>query len=619
MKTLTLFLMVFFPVWVCGQSNINTISGYVYQSSDKTPLPGVAVQVKNNPKQRTLTNAKGYFTITLSANENVLTFSFLGFKKQEVVIKKQSSIKVYLEEDSNTLDEVVVIGYGVQNKMSMTGAVSISGKAAGMASQHYMMNHHAPQDFNTESYSAISENGFKTSLSNPLSTFSIDVDAASYSNMRRFIQNGQLPPKDAVRIEELINYFQYPYAAPKGKHPIHIQTEITTAPWNKKHQLVKIGLKAKPIESDNLPAANLVFLIDVSGSMQGSDRLGLLKTAFKLLTDQLREQDKVSIVVYAGAAGVVLPSTSGDDKTKIKAALEQLEAGGSTAGGAGIKKAYQIARSQFIKGGNNRVILATDGDFNVGASSDTEMQRLIEENRNYGVFLTVLGFGMGNLKDSKMEALADKGNGNYAYIDNMNEAKKVLVNEFGSTLFTIAKDVKLQVEFNPLKVKAYRLIGYENRLLNKEDFADDTKDAGDMGAGHSVTALYEVIPVGVQSAFVKKDDDLKYQQAGSIKNSAELLTVNVRYKNPGNEESILLSHPFIADHTHLEKASADLKFAAAIATFGMYLRNSEYLQDFNFADLLTLAKAGKGDDKEGYRAEFIQLIENARLIKSSKE
>jgi Ca-activated chloride channel family protein len=616
MKTLTLFLMVFFPVWVCGQSNIKTISGYVYQSSDKTPLPGVLVKVKDHPNQKTLTNASGYFKITLSSNDKILEFSFLGFKKREVTIRKQTSIKVYLDEDTHTLDEVVVVGYAPQVKRDISGA--ISSKVAGMSFSHQAVNHAIRQDFNTESYSAISENGFKTAFSNPLSTFSIDVDAASYSNMRRFIQNGQLPPKDAVRIEELINYFQYPYEAPRGKHPVNIQTEITTAPWNKKHQLVKIGLKAKPIESDNLPATNLVFLIDVSGSMQGPSRLGLLKTAFKLLADQLREQDKVSIVVYAGAAGVVLPATSGNQKIKIKAALEQLEAGGSTAGGAGIKKAYEIARSQFIKGGNNRVILATDGDFNVGASSDAEMQSLIEENRNDGVFLTVLGFGVGNLKDSKMEAIADKGNGNYAYIDNMNEAKKVLVNEFGSTLFTVAKDVKLQVEFNPAKVKAYRLIGYENRLLNKEDFTDDTKDAGDMGAGHSVTALYEIIPVGVNSNFIKPETDLKYQEPVAIKKSDDLLTVHVRYKNPGNEESILLSQPLLAQGNSIEKASTDLKFAAAIATFGMYLRNSEYLQDFNYSDLISLARAGKGEDTEGYRAEFIQLIENARLLKASK-
>ena len=362
-----------------------------------------------------------------------------------------------------------------------------------------------------EEYKAEKEIGFKATDKDPQTTFSIDVDRAAYTNVRRFImQNGQLPPKDAVRIEEMINYFDYNYAQPKGKDPINIETEISDSPWNKGLKILHIGLQAKTIPTDNLPASNLVFLIDVSGSMSDPNKLPLVKTAFKLLTDQLREKDKVAIVVYAGAAGLVLPPTSGKEKNKIKDALDNLSAGGSTAGGAGIELAYKTAFENFVKDGNNRVILATDGDFNVGVSSNDDLEKLVENKRKSGIFLSVLGFGMGNYKDSKMEILSDKGNGNYAYIDNLLEAEKVFVKEFGGTLFTVAKDVKLQLEFNPKYVKAYRLIGYENRVLANEDFKNDAKDAGEMGSGHTVTAIYEIIPAGVESAFLP--DKLKYQQ-----------------------------------------------------------------------------------------------------------
>ncbi|HET8828477.1 MAG TPA: VWA domain-containing protein, partial [Pelobium sp.] len=478
---------------------------------------------------------------------------------------------------------------------------------------------YSAQDFNTENYSAINENGFKNPNADPLSTFSIDVDAASYSNMRRFIRNGQMPPKDAVRVEELINYFGYNYPEPKGDDPVSITTDVADAPWNKNHRLVRIGLKTKSIKTENLPSSNLVFLIDVSGSMQGPDRLELLKTSMKLLTDQLRPNDKVAIVVYAGAAGLVLPSTNGNDKQKIKDALTNLSAGGSTAGGAGIKLAYETAKSNFIKGGNNRVILATDGDFNVGASSDTEMQRMIEGYRNDGVFLSVLGFGQGNLKDSKMEVIADKGNGNYAYIDGINEAKKVLINEFGGTLFTVAKDVKLQVEFNPAKVEAYRLVGYENRLLNNEDFKDDKKDAGEMGAGHTVTALYEIIPKGYTDEFVKKTDDMKYQKNKELKSSDELLTVKMRYKQPDGNKSKELSVSLADNNQKLADANLDFKFVAAVAEFGLLIRDSEFKQNATFENVITLAKKAKGIDDNGYRAEFIQLAENAKLLAKNQE
>ncbi|MGH2649480.1 MAG: vWA domain-containing protein, partial [Ginsengibacter sp.] len=385
--------------------------------------------------------------------------------------------------------------------------------------------------FNTEDYDHIIENNFHTASQEPLSTFSIDVDRAAYSNVRRYIEQGMLPPKGAVRIEEMINYFDYNYTPPANDDPFSVHTEIASCPWNSKHQLVQIGLQGKKIPTQDLPPSNLVFLVDVSGSMDEPNKLPLVQESLKLLTDRLRENDNVAIVVYAGNAGVVLPSTSGADKIKIKQAIDELEAGGSTAGGEGIKLAYKIAGQHLKPHGNNRIILATDGDFNVGVSSDDELVSLIEKERQGGIYLSVLGYGMGNYKDNKMEQLADKGNGNHNYIDNLSEAKKVLVNEFGGTLFTIAKDVKLQVEFNPAFVHAYRLIGYENRALANEDFNDDKKDAGELGAGHTVTALYEIIPAGVNDTLIRKVDDLKYQYKKEVtQNDNELMNIKLRYK-----------------------------------------------------------------------------------------
>ncbi len=449
------------------------------------------------------------------------------------------------------------------------------------------------------------------------------MDAASYSNVRRFLNTGQLPPAGAVRIEEMINYFKYEYPQPENKDPFSINTEISEAPWNKDHKLVLIGLQGKKIPVENLPASNLVFLIDVSGSMQGPERIGLVKASMKMLVEQLREQDKVAIVVYAGAAGMVLPSTPGSDKQKIREAIDNLEAGGSTAGGAGIKLAYKTAKEYFVKGGNNRVILCTDGDFNVGESSDDAMERLIEEERKSGVFLTVLGYGMGNYQDAKMQKLADKGNGNHAYIDGITEAKKVLVNEFGGTLFTIAKDVKLQIEFNPAKVQAYRLIGYENRMLAKEDFNDDKKDAGELGSGHTVTALYEVIPVGVKSSFLPSVDPLKYQpdneNAGRKSGTDEIMTVKFRYKAPDGELSKLIEHPLLDKSVFIAKTSDNFRFAAAVAQFGMLLRNSEFKSNASFESVLSLAKKSMTTDADGYRSEFVRLVESARLLSKGKE
>lgn len=463
------------------------------------------------------------------------------------------------------------------------------------------------EESNNESYSEITENDFEHTKVSPLSTFSIDVDKASYSNIRRLLNNGQNVPSDAVKIEEMINYFDYDYPQPKDNHPFSINTEVTVTPWNKTTKLVKIGLQGKTYETENLPPSNLTFLIDVSGSMDSSNKLGLLKQAFKLLVNQLREQDRVSIVVYAGAAGVVLEPTSGKHKEKILNALNNLRAGGSTAGGQGIRLAYKLAKKNFKKNGNNRVILATDGDFNVGPSSDKAMERLIEEKRKSGVFLSVLGFGYGNYKDSKLETLADKGNGNHAYIDTMQEAQKVFGKEFGGTLYTIAKDVKIQVEFNPINVQAYRLIGYENRLLDDEDFIDDTKDAGELGSGHKVTALYEVIPVGVNSPYLKEVSDLKYTNNSNTSNSNELFTVKFRYKKPSEDKSIEMVH---VQENVISDMSEDLKFAAAVALFGMQLRQSKYYNDVTIDNVIALAKEGKGNDKDGYRSEFIRLVES---------
>jgi len=469
---------------------------------------------------------------------------------------------------------------------------------------------------NREQYQEIDENPFIAVSASPRSTFSIDVDRASYSNLRRFVTEGKTPPRDAVRIEELVNYFPYDYAEPDGDAPLALAAEVGAAPWHTQHRLVRIGLQARRIEMGDAPPANFVFLIDVSGSMQDANKLPLLQRAFALLVEQLRPQDRVAIVVYAGAAGLVLPSTAGTDKGAILEAIQALEAGGSTAGGAGIRLAYAEAVAHFVRGGNNRVILATDGDFNVGASSDSEMVQLIEEKRANGVFLTVLGFGEGNLQDAKMEKLAQHGNGNYAYIDSLLEARKVLVHEMGGTLLTIAKDVKVQVEFNPSRVRAYRLIGYENRLLRDEDFADDTKDAGDIGSGHAVTALYEVIPVGVESdVAVREAAPLHYQQGGPAEGDAsdELLTVQVRYKNPEDAHSELLSLPVV--DAGEAAASLDFQFQAAVAEFGLLLRHSPYKGTADFGHVVVTARASLGDDSEGYRAEFVQLVERARGMK----
>jgi len=689
MKNLGLILFFVLATWhITAQQK--TITGIVTSHSDGLPLPGVSILIKGTT-QGTATDFDGKYSITAQLGD-ILIFNYVGFITEKQTIGDSLIINVALKEDQNSLDEVVVVGYGTTTKRAFAGSASVvstpskaqvrrqekkkfhkkisnqlAGKTAGVPirgkvsvnstnvlyivdgipvqkSYNTLIQQIKPEDIdhlnvyksakavamfgqsakdgcvvintksgnyriqNDEAYANIHENNFETTQLSPLSTFSIDVDKAAYSNVRRMINNGQQVSGDAVKIEEMVNYFNYNYPQPKDTHPFSINTEVVKTPWHNQTQLVRVGLQGKVYENEVLPASNLTFLIDVSGSMSSQNKLPLLKSAFRLLVNQLRPKDKVSIVVYAGAAGVVLPPTSGDSKEKILAALDILQSGGSTAGGAGIELAYKLAQKNFKKKGNNRVILATDGDFNVGESSDSDMKTLIEEKRKSGVFLSVLGFGYGNYKDSKLETLADKGNGNHAYIDNMQEAQKIFGKEFGGTLFTIAKDVKIQVEFNPNKVQAYRLIGYENRLLADEDFVDDTKDAGELGSGHTVTALYEIIPAGIKSDYMETLPDLKYTKTEKVLHyNDELFTVKFRYKKPNESKSIEIVH---VQTTKVSEASEDMNFASAIALFGMQLRHSKYYNNATVSKVIELAENGRGEDKEGYRAEFIRLVKS---------
>ena len=604
-------ILIFSGIGMATEQRI--ISGTVSDESG-APLPGVTVMVQNTSRG-TLTDIKGYYSIRVTPKDKKLVFSFIGMETEKVRISEANTINVKMTNAQVNCEEVVVIGYGSQDRAMITGAVSMQKSAIFSPS---VVNDNF--DWNTENYSTIHENGFKNVRLNPLSTFSIDVDNASYSNVRRYLNFGNLPPVDAVRIEEMINYFSYDYPEPQGEHPFSVSTEVSACPWNSENYLMHIGLKGKSFDKTELPPSNLVFLFDVSGSMNSPQKLPLLKRVFKMLVNELRPNDRVAIVVYAGAAGKVLDSTPGNQKTKIINALQKLNAGGSTAGGAGIKLAYKIAEENFIEGGNNRIILATDGDFNVGVSSTSEMERLVEQKRENGVFISVLGFGSGNIKDDKMETIADKGNGNYAYIDNIQEARKVLVSEFGGTLFTIAKDVKFQLEFNPKQVKAYRLVGYENRLLNDEDFNDDKKDAGEIGAGHTVTALYEIVPAGADTD-TPSVDPLKYQTSKTVsgKNGDELLTIKLRYKKPDEHESRLLELP-VENNLNVE-TSDDFRFSAAVASFGMLLRKSEFAGNTTIDSVVKLAEGAKGADKEGYRSEFIRLVkavDDLKLVAEEK-
>ncbi|MGH7548298.1 MAG: YfbK domain-containing protein [Gemmatimonadales bacterium] len=563
-----------------------------------------------------VTNDSGHYAI---ANVPVGAFTVraqsIGYLPAEarnvrVVANRTVTVDLQLRASVVALEAVVV-------DAAKRAAPGLLGRAraayAPQGIEHWRMQR---QPGNREQYDKIDENPFLAVTAHPLSTFSIDVDRASYSNVRRFITQGQLPPKDAVRIEELVNYFPYDYTEPEGDGPVAINTAVAPAPWKPAHRLVRIGLQAKRVHTEGLPSSNFVFLLDVSGSMMPPNKLPLLKAAFRLLVNELRARDRVAIVVYAGSAGLVLPSTPGDQKTRILDTIERLEAGGSTAGGAGIRRAYDEAIANFVRGGNNRVILATDGDFNVGVSSDAEMVRLIEEKRQTGVFLTVLGVGEGNLQAAKMEKLADHGNGNYAYIDNILEARKVLVHELGGTLHTVAKDVKIQVEFNPARVRAYRLIGYENRLLADEDFTDDKKDAGEIGSGHSVTALYEVVPVGGDTdVVVRVPDSLRYQTPRVQGNAAagpELLFVKVRYKQPDSDRSRLRTHAVLDRSSG--SPSVDFRFQTAVAEFGLLLRESEHRGTADIGRVIAAARDALGGDADGYRAEFVRLAQATQAL-----
>ncbi|MEY8591839.1 von Willebrand factor type A domain-containing protein [Butyricimonas hominis] len=605
--TFIVSLLVSLSLLASAQKSL--VTGKVITDKDGQPLPGVTIIIKNT-SIGTVSDVSGEFSIQAQIGDT-LVFSFIGLQTRLVKVEK-TKLLVKLHGDQNQLEEVVVSGYHTVKKEAFVGScVTVKGNSLQRRADYYS---------NTEEYNSFSQNQFRKALDAPLSTFSIDVDVASYSNMRRFINNGQMPPADAIRTEELLNYFTYDYPAPRGNDPVSITTEVSVAPWNPQHRLVHIGIKAKEIAMENLPASNLVFLIDVSGSMSDQNKLPLLKSSLKMLVQKLRPQDRVAIVTYANHTKELLPSTSCEDKQKIISVIESLYASGGTAGGDGIQRAYRVAEASFIKNGNNRIILATDGDFNIGLSSPQELEKLIETKRSSGIYLTVLGFGMGNYKDNRVQTLAEKGNGNHAYIDNLTEAKKVLVSEFGGTLFTVAKDVKIQVEFNPAKVQAYRLIGYESRLLEDKDFNDDTKDAGEMGAGHSVTALYEVIPVGVKSNLLGDIDPLKYQKTEkkekkSLTDSPELLTLKLRYKQPDSDKSSKMEVAVIDKNTSLNNVSENFRFSAAVAGFGMLLQDSKYKNDLTYDDVIHLAREATQYDPEGYRKEFIRLVESAALLK----
>jgi Ca-activated chloride channel family protein len=625
-----------------SQKDAGTIKGTVTDENG-SPIPGVTVQIEGTKMGTAASFDGSYVILNVPVGTYDLVATSIGYNKEKikgvkVIADSTTEVNFKLTSEAIKTEDVVVCAASpeIEKDISasrttispyharrggrsgeviyMVDGIEIKNQLGGL---HYQPNVHFNPPFvdhNTEGYDRIYENEFLDALSNPLSTFSIDVDAASYSNTRRFLNDGLLPPPDAVRVEEFINYFDYDYSQPDDDTPFSIITEISECPWKEGHKLLHIGLQGKKVPMEDIPPGNIVFLLDVSGSMDRPDKLPLLKSAFRLLVNQLRPEDRVAIVVYAGASGLVLPSTPGDQKDLILSAIESLYPGGSTAGAAGIKLAYEIAKKNFIENGNNRVILATDGDFNVGVSSDGELVRLIEEKREEGVFLTVLGFGTGNLKDSKMEKLADKGNGNYSYIDNIMEARKVLVSELGGTLLTIAKDVKIQLEFNPARVLAYRLIGYENRMLKKEDFNDDKKDAGEIGSGHTVTAIYEIIPAGADEK-VSDVDELKYQRNGlapEAYNSDELLTVKFRYKKPDGDKSKLITAPVADEVMELAETSDNFRFSAAVAEFGMLLRDSEHKGGSNFDQVIAMASGSKGEDSEGYRDEFIRLVKLAR-------
>jgi Ca-activated chloride channel homolog len=630
-KHLSLALAMLIHFVSFGQ--LKTITGQVVDDQG-TLLPGAYIAVKGTNKHTT-SDLDGKFSMSVNIGSTLIV-SYIGYQTKEVVVGKANHYPIQLNAEAQVLNEVVITqGYRLVTKKTSVAAtsVAVTGKIVENRPNANVMNTLQGQiagasvidkeeknksDWKSkkinpqpdEEYGALIENVFESPRANPLSTFSIDVDNASYTNIRRMINSGQKVPKDAVRIEEMINFFKYNYAQPTGEHPFAIHTEYSACPWNTNSKLLRIALQGKTLESDLLPPSNLVFLIDVSGSMGAANKLPLVIQSLKALTSQLRENDRIAIVVYAGAAGLVLPSTAGNQKDKIIPALDNLTAGGSTAGGAGIELAYKVAQENFIQGGNNRVVLATDGDFNVGYNSSSDLGQLIEEKRKTGVFLTCLGYGMGNYKDTTLETLANKGNGNYAYIDTLQEANRFLVKEFKGTMFAIAKDVKIQIEFNPTLVKAYRLIGYENRKLRPEDFKNDAIDAGELGSGHTVTAFYEIIPTGVESNLFVATDDLKYtpKVAPDASLNSELATVKFRYKKPDGDRSTEMTRVIQNIAVGAQNASPDFRFAAAVAWFGLYLRDSKLIQNKSITDIENLANTAIGQDKEGYRYELIRLV-----------
>ena len=625
-QILTTILLCTMSCWIYSQ---HVISGII-KDIDGEILIGANILEKGTANS-TITDFDGSYSLTVQDSiHSIIIVAFTGYISSEIKVEGKHEINSILSY-GHLLDEIVVTGYAPvkrlqnvtgsvaiveYNSMNNSGSSTLQGRTSGVrirGSNSISSNSitHIEYDTDNESYSAISSNKFKNVSSDPLSTFSIDVDRASYSNIRRFINNGILPPPDAVRIEEMINYFNYEYPNPSEEHPITIINEVAPCPWNKKNKLIHIGMKASDLLTEELPTSNLVFLLDVSGSMSSMNKLPLLKKSMVHLVNNLRSTDQVSIVVYAGSSGLVLPPTSGDQKDKIMAAMDKLDAGGSTAGGQGIKLAYKIAAENKEQFDNSRIILATDGDFNVGINSDGALQRLIEEKRKSGIYLTCLGFGMGNYKDSKLEVLADKGNGNYAYIDNINEAKKVLGEEFAGTVYTVAKDVKIQIEFNPKLVEKYKLIGYENRLLNNEDFEDDSVDAGEIGLGHSVTAIYEITP---RKEKLNKGERRYVKQSVKHfgKKAKELAFIKVRYKNIDAKKSIEF-HQAVKEVSS-DQISNNVSFSSAVALFGLILREDKTATKRSYDDVLALASTSLASDDKGHKKEFIELVNSARNI-----
>lgn len=593
------FLTLIMLMSLISQASSITVSGTVFDAASNEPLIGVTV-IQTGTQNGTITDIDGKYSIECPSDAT-LTFSYIGYITKTVSVNGKTILPVGLNLDNQKVDAVVVIGYGVKKKTS--GGLFHNRASAEVLAEP------APIQLNTEKYDSRDENEFKSTATDPISVFSVDVDKAGYSNIRRFINNSQKPPKGSVRVEEIINYFEYDYPQPKGADPVSLNAEISNCPWNKDHQLIKIGLKAKEIDTRELPASHIVFLIDVSGSMYDDNKLPLLVRSFKLMTNNLRPQDKVSIITYASGTEIILTAEPCNEKGKerIVNELEKLQAGGYTAGGEAIQKAYRIAKENFIKGGNNRIILATDGDFNVGQSSDGELKEMVKEGAKEGVFLTVLGYGMYNLNDRMMETIADNGNGNYAYIDNISEAQKALGTELWGTLYTVAKDVKVLVDFNPAKVKSYRLVGYENRLLNNEDFNNDKKDAGDMGSGHSVTALYEIVPANSnESAPSTVQSEYVTQQTTGSDN---FCTIKFRYKHPDKDESLLVERR-IGKDAFTKNPSTDFKIASTAAMFGMLLNDSKFINHTTYKSLLEYLKDIPSDDK-GYIDELKVLVRKA--------